>query len=310
MSRSSLACQPIMPRCRWPLPSPWSLSFWGGVPWPGCAVTAGYRALPAPPRTPGCRPGLLAVAMGAIGLAAGIAPLLLTGHQPTLMGVDARVNAAATPGAALLLVGVLWLLIAALPLPRVRAGGLFALTVLLLALLALGHSNRVADNYTHAWDTQRQLWRRVLIAAPGFKPGTVLLLAGTDPASGKAVLQLTPWGFQAALTLLYGPGISGTVMPYWQAQPPACAARRYPGDILLYTFAADRSYLWGDGQLILPNNRVVVLRYTSSSSGTIAVVHGAYRIAGPACTVMSNPGQIVTQSPVPNRWRTGIFQVH
>jgi hypothetical protein len=248
------------------------------------------------------------VAIGAIGIAAGIAPLLLTGHQPTLTGVDARVNAAATPGAAVFLAGVLWLAIAALPLPRARAGGLFALGVLLLAFLALGHSNRVADNYTRAWNTQQQIWRRLLAVAPDFKPGTALLLAGADPASGKAVLQLTPWGVQSALTLIYGPDIRGTVVPFWQAQSPACVATRYPGAITLYTFATDRSYLWGDGQLILPGARVVVLRYSSSGSGSMTVVRGTYRIAGPACTATSNPGRIVAQSPVPNPWRAMILQ--
>jgi hypothetical protein len=258
-------------------------------------------------RRPASRPGLLAVAMGAIGITAGIAPLLLTGHQPTLTGVDARVNAAATPGAALFLAGLLWLTIATLPLRRARAGGLFALAVALLALLALGNSNRVADNYTRAWDTQRQIWDRLLTVAPGFKPGTVLLLAGADPASGKAVLQLTPWGMQSALDLIYGPDIQGTSMPFWQ-QPPACAARRYPGAITQYTFAADRSYLWGDGQLILPDPRVVVLRYNSSGSGSITVVHGTYQIAGPGCTVTSNPAQIVATPSMPNRWRIMISQ--
>jgi hypothetical protein len=254
------------------------------------------------------RPGLQAVAIGVIGVAAGIAPLLLTGHQPTLTGVDARVNAAATPGAALLTVGVLWLVIAALPRRRWAAQGLFYLGIGLLALIAIGHSNRVADNYTRAWDAQRQLWRQVLAAAPSFKPGTVLLLAGADPASGKAVLQLTPWGFQGALTLLYGPEIGGTVMPFWQEQPPACAATRYPGDIMLYTFAADHTYLWDHGHLILPSQRVVVLRYASRGVGSITVVRGTYPIAGSQCAIMSNPGQIVPNSATPNRWRTLMLQ--
>jgi hypothetical protein len=247
------------------------------------------------------------VAIGVIGVAAGIAPLLLTGHQPTLTGVDARVNAAATPGAALLTVGVLWLAIGALPRRR-TSQGLFCLGVALLALVAIGYIYRVADNYTRAWEAQRQLWRQVLAAAPSFKPGTVLLLAGADPASGKAVLQLTPWGFQGALTLLYGPEIGGTVMPFWQEQPPACASTQYPGDLTLLTFAADRAYLWDHGNLVLPGQRVVVLRYSSRGAGSITVVHGTYPIAGSQCAIMSNPGQIVPNSATPNRWRALMLQ--
>jgi hypothetical protein len=257
---------------------------------------------------PTTRPGLQAIAIGAIGVAAGIAPLLLTGHQPTLTGVDARVNAAATPGAALLTVGVLWLVIAALPWGRRSSQGLFCLCGALLTLIAVVHTNRVADNYNHAWQVQRQIWRQVLAAAPGFKPETVLLLAGADPASGKAVLQLTPWGFQSALTLLYGPEIGGTVMPFWQTQPPACAATHYPGDIMLYTFAADRAYLWDYGHLVLPGQRVVVLRYTNNGAGSITVVRGIYPIAGSQCAVASNPGQIVPNDATPTRWRTLLLQ--
>jgi hypothetical protein len=79
---------------------------------------------------------------------------------------------------------------------------------------------------------------------------------------------------------------------------------------MLYTFAADRAYLWDRGRLIVPGHQVVVLRYTSRDAGSVTVVRGTYPISRSQCAVVSNPGQIVVNGATPNRWRTFMLQAH
>ncbi len=63
-------------------------------------------------------PGLLAVGIGLVTIAAGYVPLLPIAIGIDVNGVDSRINAAATPGAASVLAGLLWIWCYALPAPR------------------------------------------------------------------------------------------------------------------------------------------------------------------------------------------------
>jgi hypothetical protein len=98
-------------------------------------------------------PGLIALGVGTVTIAAGYIPLLPVAMSMAVNGVASRINAAAAPGAASALAGLLWIWSFALPVPRrwndLLFGGLLALVIAVTTVHTVHLGNAMIASTDH-----------------------------------------------------------------------------------------------------------------------------------------------------------------
>jgi hypothetical protein len=148
-------------------------------------------------------------AMGLASAIAGYLPIVIAG-EPSLNGVNSRVNTFASFGGSLMVVSILGVLAALTSrrgseLKRLLAAG----TAPLLALAMITQVWAQYDART-AWREQTQIWRELFVLAPDIVDGTMvyIVLPGYEDRVGFENWRRTPlffgWEPSSAIQLLYG----------------------------------------------------------------------------------------------------------
>ena len=130
-----------------------------------------------------------ALALGSIGLIAGLAPVWLIGERVAQGDYNLRYILVASFGASLIVVALIMLL----PAPKWRV-----VVVSLLVALALGNHLRSGAEYRSDWEAQLDFYWQLTWRAPGFETNTALVSLSPvtkylrDPMTGNALNVLYP----------------------------------------------------------------------------------------------------------------------
>lgn len=178
------------------------------------------------------RLGTRMIAAGGICVVAGFVPLCVTPNLPMFYDGLGRENAAATFGAALLAIGIIWVLVNAVAWPssvaRVVASSLAAAFILLAAHAQAG----AAGQFNQFLSVQKTVWQRVIALAPAPVPRTTIQLTASDPSS-IAILRGFD-GFNVGLQLM-NPSATDLrgVLAYDDSPSSLCAEAAKPTVVLL-----------------------------------------------------------------------------
>ena len=154
---------------------------------------------------------------GLTAIAAGYMPMI-AGFTPSLSHMASRINIIPSAGAALLVALGLAALVRMLRLRAIGATTAFVALALPLITLACLFQVMSQDLTERGWGEQKLIYRQMLELAPDVVPDTeVLLLLPAQRTSqegrafaGALPFESGPWGFRAALSILYGHPVRGS----------------------------------------------------------------------------------------------------
>jgi hypothetical protein len=120
-------------------------------------------------------------------------------------GISNRVSIAAALGVAMIWVGLAGALSVAVP-PRWRAWRTWAFAAPIGALSLSGFLivNGLAAHWAEAWDRQQATLEEIRTRLPALEPGTTIILDGTCPYVGPAIVFESNWDLAGALETRYG----------------------------------------------------------------------------------------------------------
>jgi hypothetical protein len=219
------------------------------------------------------RMGIRAVRLGIVAILIGCVPLVFTAAKPSVGWTYARVNAASTWGAALTVIGLLWIVAHGLSKgPSARR--LFTGMAFVLVIVAAMQEDRVGSGFANAWSQQRAFWRESLpILAKIHRESTVVLVAPRNHQWDK-IGSLPPVGFSSGMAMML-PNSHVDAILWYSQDLRACGllARHNAGEALLLQ-AHTNGLQWSGSETVLPYARIVVLLYNPVAADPVYVLNG------------------------------------
>jgi hypothetical protein len=154
-------------------------------------------------------------------------------------GINNRINIGGAAGVALTVVAVLGWVASRLRSPR-RASQLFASTMGTLCIVASLTVSALAASWATAWQREQRILDVVRVAIPTMSSGTNVILSGTCPYVGPAIVFESPWDLRGALQLLYrDPSLNADVVtPRMTVTEHGLRTSMYGLDTHLYPFSS------------------------------------------------------------------------
>jgi hypothetical protein len=154
-------------------------------------------------------------------------------------GINNRIDIGGAAGVALTVVAVLGWVASRLRSPR-RASQLFASTMGTLCIVASLTVSALAASWATAWQREQRILDVVRVAIPTMSSGTNVILSGTCPYVGPAIVFESPWDLRGALQLLYrDPSLNADVVtPRMTVTEHGLRTSMYGLDTHLYPFSS------------------------------------------------------------------------